>query len=270
MHIRKFLSHAMVYARPGSIVALALAVGCAPADQVEPETASGAEAASAEVSDGDTEELEIGVTSQALIDAPFPGPVEVVVCRTTGARWSGCQVLGEGHYPRLSELEIGDNTIRGFIVGSDARVVLHPDRDFRGKFLVVEQSDLYISNATLSAISVMPKWVPDCSKPEPPPPNWVFLYTGTNFTGKCAPAFVGRYNDVVRNLGFPNDSLVSAKVPSGNNLFRCDGYNIGGPRCGLAQCDSFCYGVTHDISSFGSNHRGVSSLSVGPWFVPAD
>jgi hypothetical protein len=144
-----------------------------------------------------------------------PAPTKVYAFSSGGLTGS-FQAFGPGRY-NLSDLTIGNDTIRSLSVPEGWRVTLYQHSNFGGSTQVLKRdaTELGSMSAQVSSLVVeMPPW-------------GATIYNDTNYTGTSLTLMPGRYGSL-SNLGFSNDALSSVKVPSGWRVTLFADYEFSG------------------------------------------
>ena len=158
-----------------------------------------------------------GETSEDVtnVDAPeagcIPKPKEVAVFLHAGYGGT-CIIRKVGRYPNAAAMGMADNSITSVIVGSQARVVLFRDKDFKGMTAAYETNvpDLYwepFGNDQVSSFKVELRAKTGCV----PNNNQIALFEHINYGGQCVLKDVGNYRNALE-IGLPDNIVSSVKV----------------------------------------------------------
>ncbi|EYF05151.1 RICIN domain-containing protein [Chondromyces apiculatus] len=168
-------------------------------------------------------------------------PVAAKVYAFSGGGFTGSfQAFGPGSYD-LSQITLGNDTIRSLQVPEGWRVTLHQHAGFAGTTQEVtrDASELGSMSAQASSLVVeMPPW-------------GVTLYKDASYKGSSRTLSPGRYASL-SGLGFSKNTLSSVTIPSGWRVTLFDHENFEGEASVL----------TSDTASLGSFNDETSSLVV--------
>lgn len=165
-----------------------------------------------------------------------PAPIRVYAFSSGGFTGS-FQTFGPGRY-NMSQLTLGNDTLRSLRVPEGWRVTLYKDSNFGGttQVLTRDASELGSMSGQASSLVVeMPPW-------------GVTIYKDAGYKGTSLTLMPGRYSSLP-SLGFSNDAISSAAIPSGWRVTLFEDSNFGGTQAVLTSSSSNLSGFNDKASS---------------------
>lgn len=158
---------------------------------------------------GETTEEVTDVNAPEAGCIPRPKEVAVFLHEQYGGT---CKIRKVGRYPNAAAMGMADNSITAIKVGSQARIVLFRDKDFKGvtaAYLVNAPNLGYdpIGNDTVSSFKVELRAKTGCV----PNNNQIALFEHINYGGQCVLKDVGNYRNALE-IGLPDNLVSSVKV----------------------------------------------------------
>ncbi|MEO0471780.1 MAG: discoidin domain-containing protein, partial [Bacteroidota bacterium] len=186
----------------------------------------------------------IGVSESSITPPPPPAPT-TTVSFYEDCNYGGNSIqLGEGEYPNITNVGLGNDVLSSLQVPNNFEVTLFLHYNFGGDSLVFTADDACLSDNnfdnTVSSMKIV----------DIGPPPGVMLFADCSFGGSNIELGVGDY-PIITDEGFGNDILSSFKVPAGLRLTVYQHYNFGGYSYEFT-ADDDCLtdnGIDNDISS---------------------